>query len=118
MQEGGSVAASLRTKHCKMTSSLVRRCLCLHEFRNSLPVRRQPGRPRIDLPIAAAASVALLPSQVDTQVEPGAAGEPTVVPPVLALNRPTVIQGHGRLTCDDPLTCFSSPDLTLTAAPG
>lgn len=77
-----------------------------------------PGRPRIDLPIAAAASVALLPSQVDTQVEPGAAGEPTLVPPVLALNRPTVIQGHGRLTCDDPLTCFSSPDLTLTAAPG
>ncbi|XP_063614974.1 integrin alpha-8-like, partial [Penaeus indicus] len=77
-----------------------------------------PGRPRIDLPLAAAASVALLPSQVDPQTGPGPAGEATRVPPVLALNRPRVIQGHGRLTCDDPLTCFSSPDLSLTAAPG
>ncbi|XP_047480662.1 integrin alpha-5-like isoform X3 [Penaeus chinensis] len=81
-----------------------------------------PGRPRIDLPLAAAASIALLPSQedpqVDPQVGPGPAGEATRVPPVLAQNRPRVIQGHGRLTCDDPLTCFSSPDLSLTAAPG
>ncbi|XP_042893778.1 integrin alpha-5-like [Penaeus japonicus] len=73
-------------------------------------------RPRIDVPLEATASVALLPSLPAPRLAPTAAEEATRVPPVLALNRPRVIQGHGRLTCEDPLTCFSRPDIALKAS--
>ncbi|XP_042205632.1 integrin alpha-8-like [Homarus americanus] len=80
----------------------------------TIPVYVKTGRPRLDAPIEVDATASLK----SHLVRLGTQSSKLEVPTILDQLNPVDLRAEARLTCADPTTCFSKPDLLLqTTAP-